>query len=63
MANECRQRVETRLQEPARDTKTRATDGEEHNEASDDIEALLEGVFMELQDYDEERAQQQRVIE
>ena len=63
MACDCRQRVEARLQQPARDTLERVTQDKKENEATDDLETLLEGVIVELQDCDEDCARQQCVLE
>ena len=63
MANDCRQRIEARLQQPARIAPEAAALTDEHGGAFNQLTTLLGGVFVELQEYDEDCAQQQRVLE
>jgi hypothetical protein len=63
MADDCRQRVEARLAQPAKNTEEIPGGDEEHVEVPEDFDALLECVFIELQEYDESRSRQQRVVE
>ncbi|KAG4436031.1 hypothetical protein IFR05_008463, partial [Cadophora sp. M221] len=59
----CRQRVEALLDQPSRSTlRLSDCDLNDHTELGD-FDALLEGVFLELQEYDEGRSRQQRVLE
>jgi hypothetical protein len=63
MADDCRQRVEARLEQPTKGGQELLEHDQEPKEDLEDFDALLEGVFVELQEYDESRSQQQRVLE
>lgn len=59
MADDCRQRVEAMLEQPTKSTG----DMSDHREDPEDLDVLLHRVFLELQEYDESRSQQQRIVE
>jgi hypothetical protein len=64
MSDDCRQRVEARLEQPNKGTREISDRDHDHSvEPEEDFDSLLEEVFVELQEYDEGRSQQQRVLE
>lgn len=63
MADDCRQRVEAKLEQPTKEARELLEHDQEPKEDVEDFEALLEGIFVELQEYDESCNQQQRVLE
>jgi len=63
MREDCQQRVEAKLAQPAKNTGEILGGDEEHVEVPEDFGALLEGTSIELHEYDESRSRQQRVVE